>query len=71
VTHIGDQVVGVFDDEGHLTAMSVPDTYGCPRASKHHFILDTSAEVAGFIFDSTHKRVLTADGLAIPARDLR
>jgi hypothetical protein len=34
--------------------------------------LGTSAEVAGFIFDSTHKRVLTADGLAIPTpRDAR
>jgi hypothetical protein len=72
VIHIGDQVVGVFDDEGHFTAMSVPATYGCTRASKHHFILGTSAEVVGFIFDSTHKRVLTADGLAIPTpRDAR
>ena len=58
--------MGVFDDNQQFTVVSVPGTYGCPQASKETFILGTSAEVAGLTFDSPNKRVLTAEGKAIP-----
>ena len=72
VAHVGNQVMGMFDDGKQFAVVPVPGTYGCPQAGKGNFILGTSAEVAGLTFDSTNKRVLTADGRAIPTpRDER
>jgi hypothetical protein len=56
----------MFDDGGQFTAVPVPAAYGFPQAGKQNFILGTSAEVAGLTFDSANKRVLTANGRAIP-----
>jgi hypothetical protein len=74
VTHVRDQVMGMFDD-GKQFAVVPPyqaPIYGCPQAGKENFILGTSAEVVGLTFDSAIKQVLTADGRAIPThRDKR
>jgi hypothetical protein len=47
VSHVGDQVLGMFDDGGQFMVVYVPAVYGCPQAGKQNFILGTSAEVAG------------------------